>query len=124
MIRKGSRVTGKLELNSKGFGFVCLEKQTDIFIHFDNLANAMDGDVVEAQILKTGAKPSGKITKIVERSGKDILGVFRKDKRGGKVYPEDERLPSSLVIPSEEIKKAKLSPSLKDEMVVVAQLVN
>ena len=118
------KVTGTLQINSKGFGFVRLENEPDLFIHFENLSNAMDGDNVEAEILKAGEKPYGKITGIVSRSGRNIIGVYRKTGKGGKVYPEDNRLPSSLVIPPEEIEKAGLGKKLKNGQIVLATLLD
>ena len=115
-------VTGQLQINAKGFGFVRMEDDPDIFIGYDGLANAMDGDTVEAVITEKGRKPAGKVVKVVERSGRNIVGVFRRTDRGGKVYPEDDRLPSSLLIPGEEVRKHRKGGELKDGMIVVARL--
>ena len=122
MANKKKTVTGKLQINAKGFGFVRMENSSDIFIGYDSLANAMDGDTVEALVSDKGRKPSGKIVNIIERSGRNIVGIFRETERGGKVYPEDERLPSSLLIPREEVKKPRQDGILKNEQVVVARL--
>jgi ribonuclease R len=122
MATKKKTVTGKLQINAKGFGFVRMENSPDIFIGYDDLANAMDGDTVEAVVSDKGRKPSGKIVNIIERSGRNIVGIFRKTERGGKVYPEDERLPSSLLIPPEEVKKPRQDGILKNGQVVVARL--
>ncbi|WP_319561674.1 ribonuclease R [Marispirochaeta sp.] len=121
-MKRQKTITGKLQINAKGFGFVLQDDEADIFISFDNLANAMDGDIVEAIVFGKGRKPSGKIIKIIERSGRNIIGIFRTSSGGGKVYPEDERLPSSLFIPQKEIENSKIGKELKDGQVVVARL--
>jgi ribonuclease R len=115
-------VTGQLQINAKGFGFVRMEDSPDIFIGYDSLANAMDGDTVEAVVTEKGRKPAGKVVKVVERSGRNIVGVFRRTDRGGKVYPEDDRLPSSLVIQKDEVGKLRKGRGLEDGQIVVARL--
>jgi ribonuclease R len=122
-MKRQKTITGKLQINAKGFGFVLLEDEADVFISFDNLANAMDGDTVEAVVFGKGRKPSGKIIKIIKRSGRNIIGIFRTSPGGGKVYPEDERLPSSLFIPHKELDKPGTGKRLKDGQVVVALLI-
>ncbi len=122
MKKKQQTVTGALSITSKGFGFIRTEQGPDVFISYDHLANGMDGDVVEARLLKKGRKPSGKIVSIVKRSDRPIIGVFRFTKQGGKVYPEDERLPSSLIVPEKEIKQSSLEGELKNGKIVMARL--
>lgn len=122
MKKKQQTVTGALSITSKGFGFIRTEQGPDVFISYDHLANGMDGDIVEARLLKKGRKPSGKIVSIVKRSDRPIIGVFRFTKQGGKVYPEDERLPSSLIVPEKEIKQSSLEGELRNGKIVMARL--
>jgi ribonuclease R len=122
-MKQEKHVTGKLQINAKGFGFLLLEEGADIFIAYDNLANAMDGDTVEVVVFNRGKKPSGKIVRVIERSGRTIIGIFRRAEGGGKVYPEDERLPSSLFIPQREIDSFKDRKNLKEGRVVTAELI-
>ncbi len=81
-----------------------MEDGPDIFISYDNLANAMDGDTVQALVFdrKFGKNPEGKILEVLDRSSKNIVGIFRKYDGGGMVYPEDDRLKSPLYIPPEK----------------------
>lgn len=122
-MKQEKRVTGKLQINARGFGFVLLEKEADVFIAYDNLGNAMDGDIVEVMVVTRGKKPSGKVIRVKERSGRTIIGIFRRAEGGGKVYPEDERLPSSLFIPQKEIDSFKDKRNLKEGRVVTAGLI-
>jgi len=71
---------GKLQLHQDGYGFVIqAEKgQPDIFIPPPATLNAMDGDEVEAEILKAkeGKKFEGRITRVVKRSKSQLVGRF------------------------------------------------
>ncbi|MFP4485282.1 MAG: ribonuclease R [Spirochaetota bacterium] len=125
MSQKRKNVTGRLAITSKGFGFVHVEDGADIFVAYENLHTAVDGDIVEAEVFPSTrkTKPAGRIVRVRERSDRNIVGVFRRTDKGGKVYPEDDRLPSSLLIPAKKIKEEGLDKELRSGQVVVARLV-
>ncbi|MFW6214725.1 MAG: ribonuclease R [Alkalispirochaetaceae bacterium] len=119
--RKPSRVTGMLTMSAKGFGFVRNNDGPDIFVDYENRGTAMDGDTVTVEVFSrsSSAKPAGRIIAIVERSGRNIVGLFHTDGEGGKVYPEDQKLPASFRIAKGEVGKVR---GLADGLVVVVQL--
>jgi ribonuclease R len=104
---KSETVEGPISITSKGFGFVQLDERPDVFVAYEHLSTAMDGDRVRAELFPRTSKkkPAGRVVKVLERSGKPIVGVFRNTESGGTVFPEDERLPRSLAIPKEALKK-------------------
>lgn len=108
-------------MSAKGFGFVRNPDGPDIFVDYENRGTAMDGDTVTAEVFSSSssAKPAGRIVAITERSGRNIVGLFHTDGSEGKVYPEDQKLPSSLRIAKGEVSRSK---ELEDGVVVVAQL--
>jgi len=116
-------VEGKLSVTSKGFGFVLMDEGRDVFISYDNLANAMDGDLVRALVFKKsfGKNPEGKILEVLNRSTVNIVGIFREQKTGGMVYPEDDRVKSPLYIPPDKI-GSNGGARAKNGQVVVARL--
>lgn len=119
--KRKEQLTGTLTLSAKGFGFVRNPEGPDVFVDYENRGTGMDGDRVKVEIFPSSSKgkPAGRIVDIVERSGRNIVGVFHTDGDGGKVYPEDQKLPSSLRISNQEVRKNK---ELDDGRVVVAQL--
>ena len=125
MSQKRQTVRGKLAITSKGFGFVQVDEKPDVFVAYENLHTAIDGDTVEAEVYPSSrkGKPAGRIVRVVERADRDIVGIFRRNKQGGKVYPEDERLPSSLLIPTSDLKQQGIDKSIRSGHVVVARLV-
>ena len=74
---------GKLSINKKGFGFVLLEKEEDLYIAIDNLNNAIDGDLVLAEITRGGLKKEGRIIKVLERNLANVVGeiIEKKNKK-------------------------------------------
>jgi len=124
MKQKKKTVQGKLSVTSKGFGFVGQEDGPDLFVPYEHLGGAIHGDVVEAAPMGGDRKrrPSGKVTRIIERSSENIVGVFRKNRNGGVLFPEDARLPNSISVPDSLLQKAGLAKKIRSGHVVVAHI--
>ncbi len=65
---------GKLTLNKKGFGFVLLDKEDDLYIPADDLNGATHDDVVLAEITRNGIKKEGRILRVLDRKLTDMVG--------------------------------------------------
>lgn len=76
----GPKVLGKLQLHQDGYGFVLQAEKgkPDIFIPPPATLNAMDGDEVEAEILraKGDKKFEGRIVRVLRRSKNILVGSF------------------------------------------------
>ena len=86
-------VTGILEKNKAGFGFVRME-DGDIFISRSNMNGAMHGDTVSVDMLPEylwDKNREGIVDKIIERASAEVVGTFEKSKKYGFVVPEDPR---------------------------------
>ncbi|MDI6790072.1 MAG: ribonuclease R [Thermodesulfobacteriota bacterium] len=116
-------VTGRLQINPGGFGFVIPEAKSieDVFIPGREIKDAIHGDrvIVRLEHGLKGRRPEGRVIRILERKAKYIVGSFTRG-RGGASYviPEDERFPFEVVISSRETAGAR-----SDE-VVVAEITN
>ena len=67
--------TGKLMSTKKGYGFVDIEGDEDVFIAQDNLNGAINNDEVIVEITsKKGMRLEGRILKIIERKLKQFVG--------------------------------------------------
>ena len=83
---------GKYQANKKGFGFVLLNKEDDLYISGENSNGAIDGDIVLAEVLNKGIKPEGHIIKIIERNLHNLVGEIVSFKKGLSLKLDDERL--------------------------------
>ncbi len=96
MLFKNSHLkSGRLIVNKKGFGFVDIEGDEDIYIHESNLNGAIHDDLVVAEIIKTkGLQLEGRIVRIVKRELKPLVGevYFQKDKMYIKLDNEQIKL--------------------------------
>src|SRR6056297_1370495 len=105
MKRNTSKVTGKLSVTNRGFGFVIVPDGTDLFIPSGNMYTAMDGDMVQAEITEQAKQknPVGKVVKIVERSTKEYVGAYKEKDGTAMVVPENERQDRPFIIPKNKI---------------------
>ncbi len=102
-------LTGKISINSRGFGFVTpegmLKNQADIFVSRDELHTAMNGDTVKVQLAKPsgaaqdGHAREGRVAEVVERANSRIVGIYSASRRFGFVSPDDTRLKNDIYIP-------------------------
>lgn len=108
--RKIEPVTGNIEKHARGFGFLRQEEGSDIYIAPDNMAGAMNGDLVEVDMLPpylwTKSK-EGIVTKILERNTKEVVGTFQKNKNFGFVVPDDRKNTDDVFIKKGFSKNAK-----------------
>lgn len=77
---------GKLAVNKKGFGFLILDQEDDLYIDKNNLNGAVDQDIVLCEAITRGIKKEGKVLKIIKRELKNLVGeiVIANDKKAFK----------------------------------------
>ncbi len=95
---------GKLTVNKKGYGFVILEKEDDLYIASDNMNGAIHDDYVLAEIIRNGVKKEGRILKILKREINDLVGeiIFSDNKM--QVDLDDDKKNIDLVLRKESLK--------------------
>ncbi len=115
-------IVGTISTNPRGFAFVDPddtdvpeggEAAKGIFIAGGNLNQAMHGDRVVVRIERDGARPEGRIVRILERASQSIVGRFDLDGTGsGYVIPFDRRVIMDVQVAASDSLGAK-----KGEMV-------
>ena len=69
---------GRLAVNKKGFGFVILDREDDLYISKTDMNGAIHNDIVMAEIIRKGIKREGKIIKVITRELHDMVGTVVK----------------------------------------------
>lgn len=108
---KINRITGRLQGNEQGFGFVIPEDREikDIFIPAENLHGAMHKDTVIARISKKGdgfRKNEGEIVQILNRANTTVVGTMDINGKIGFIIPDDRKLSSDIFVPTDEFNGA------------------
>ena len=82
---------GKLDLNKKGFGFVVIPQEDDLYIPAENLNGAVNDDLVICEITSRGIKPEGRIIRILKRDLRNLVGEMIVSSKGKLVFSPDEK---------------------------------
>ena len=125
MPKKQNRVSGRLTLTARGFGFVGTDGRS-VLVPFDHLGHALSGDRVTVEVFADSApdKPAGRIVEILDRDDSPIVGRVRRHGKEVRLYPQANRSPKALVLPGDDIKRAIPGGKLADGDVVSAELVD
>ena len=82
---------GTLQVNQKGFGFVVIPKEDDLYIPSENLNGAVNDDLVVCEITKKSIKPEGRIIKILKRDLHNIVGEIVVNKHNKYAFQPDDK---------------------------------
>ena len=114
---------GKLSVNKRGYGFVDIGTNQDVFIPADSINKAIHNDTVIVEITSKGMEePEGRILKIIDRKLNNMVGEFYY--KQGKPYVEldDKKVKIQVIIDPKKTMGAmnghkvliKLTNKLKD----------
>lgn len=93
---------GRMFVNKKGFGFVDIEGDEDVFVASSNMNHAIHGDQVVVEITsKKGIRLEGRIVRIVNRSLKPMVGEYYEENGKGHILLDDEKVKIDVVIKKE-----------------------
>lgn len=101
---KMNLMRGRIQMHAKGFAFLIPddEEQRDIYIHFSDLASAMNNDKVLVRLERKSDgdhRPEGKVIRILERAVYTVVGTFADNRSFGFVIADDKRIPNDIFIP-------------------------
>ncbi len=102
-------VVGRISISRKGVGFVEREgEDVDILIPQNGLLTALDGDRVMVRL--TGlvqGRQAGVVVKIVERTPRKIVGVFKTGGAFNFVIPDNPKIHRDIYIPPDRTMSAR-----------------
>ena len=114
---------GTMIANKKGYGFVDIDGDQDVFIPPNNINGAIHGDKVIVEITSPkGIDLEGRIVKIVDRQFKQMVGEIYYKKNRPYLKLDDERINVNIEIDKKKTKNAmaghkvlvKITNKLKD----------
>lgn len=96
---------GRLALNKKGFGFVILDKEEDLYVPEEDLNGATHDDTVLAEITRNGIKREGRIVRILNRNLNDLVGeIIKLDNGSFGLKLDDTKKDLEIIIDRESAK--------------------
>ena len=109
MKSNGKVLTGTFISNARGFGFVEIEGQEDLFIPEDRTAGAFHKDTVQVALLPghTGKRQEAQVIKIIARGMTQLVGTYQRSRENfGFVIPDNNKLAQDIFVPKERSKGA------------------
>lgn len=106
---------GTLQMTRHGYGVVVLESGEEVIITPKNLGTALHGDLVHVvlfarparKLQREGVELEGEITRVLERSKREIVGVLKRTKNFFFVEPDSRLLPRDIYIPKAQLHGAE-----------------
>ena len=101
---------GIFRKNAKGFGFVNIGEEEEIYISKENTNNALNGDKVLVEILEEKnklKKAEGKIKRIIKHEKDTVVGTFQNNRNFGFVVPDDKNFGTDIFISKTNFGKAR-----------------
>ncbi len=95
-------LVGRIAIKKSGIGFLLRENADDILIPPQQTATALDGDKV--MVRHSGQydnRAAGTVIKVLERTNRNIVGLFKYGKHFSVVVPDNPRIHRDLYIPSD-----------------------
>ena len=112
MIPSMHKITGVLEINDGGFGFVAVDNRKigDIFIAARNLGTAFNGDKVEVALFasRKGKNIEGQVINVLKRKRDEIIGTLEHSHNFYFIKPDDPNIPRDIYVESGNLKGAKI----------------
>jgi len=100
-------VVGQISITRSGYGTIYTDSGEPVIIESAKLLTALDGDKV---MVRVGTKPDqelqGTVIKVVERSDRNIVGIFQKGKHFSTIIPDDKKVRRNIYVPNKLSKNA------------------
>lgn len=96
---------GRLSVNKKGFGFVILDKENDLYVEASNMNGAIDGDIVLAENFMSGVRKEAKVIRIIKRELDDLVGeIAYNEKEKPILILDDNKKDLTIELTGEKLK--------------------
>jgi ribonuclease R len=101
---RGSQVReGLLQVNERGFGFVDVGEEEDLFLPPPEASRALDGDRVRVRIHHRGGRPEAQLLEVVERRRLELVGTYQVHRGQAAVRPHDAAIPGLVRVPTTQL---------------------
>lgn len=100
---------GTFESSTRGFGFISIEGvEEDIYVSPKDVNTAMHGDTVQFELSRSskGKRREGRVTKVLERNTKELVGTYENAGNFGFVVPDNPKYSRDIFVSKERSKGA------------------
>ena len=99
-----SMFKGKVQMNKKGFAFIQLEDEEEVFVPASKLHGALNNDIVMVRILSENfdSNPDGEVASIIERGTTKVVGLVAKQGQQIFLKSDDPKFADRVIINSDK----------------------
>jgi ribonuclease R len=94
---------GRLQVNERGFGFVDVGDEEDLFLPPHEAARGLDGDRVRVRVHARGGRTEAELLEVVERQRSELIGTYRLQGAEAFVRPHDVTIPGLVPVPPTQL---------------------
>ena len=94
---------GRLNVNKKGFGFLIIDNQDDLYVDSKNMNGALNNDIVVCEPITVNGKTEAKVIKVLKKQNNLIVGEFNIDEDGYTFTPDDEKIKAEIILDEKSI---------------------
>ncbi len=96
---------GRLAVNKKGFGFVVLDREDDIYVDEKNMNDAIHDDIVLVEVFTSGVRREARVVRIIKRELQNLVGEVLYDEDGRPyIKLDDDKREITIVLTPESAK--------------------
>lgn len=90
---------GRLSVNKKGFGFVVLEREDDLYVDAKNMNDAVHDDIVLVEVFTSGVRKEARVVRIIKRELQNLVGeVLYDSERRPYIKLDDDKRDITIVL--------------------------
>ena len=103
MFNDSHLLKGRLSVNKRGYGFLVLEGQDDLYVEPKNMNGALNNDIVVAEPIKVDGKSEARVIKVIKEENNLIVGEVN-IKDGEYIFtPDDDKLKVEIVLDNKNL---------------------
>ena len=95
---------GRLSVNKKGFGFLLLDDQDDLYVDEKNMNGALNNDIVVCEPVVVNGKNEARVIRVLKKENTLIVGEFNIINDEPCFTPDDQKLKLEIVLTDDSIK--------------------
>ncbi len=111
---------GRLSVTTKGYGFVLLEGQDDMYVDEKNMNGALNNDIVAIEPIIVKGKKEARVVRVLRKENILIVGEFNIINDIPTFTPDDEKLKIEIILDENDTKDLvdghKIQVSIKKQL--------
>ena len=103
MFNDSHLLKGRLSVNKRGYGFLVLEGQDDLYVEPKNMNGALNNDIVVAEPIKVDGKSEARVIKVIKEENNLIVGEVNITDGEYIFTPDDDKLKVEIVLDNKNL---------------------